>query len=230
MGRQFYVGQTSDGQFRFLPTTIVGIAENVRHNGLRNEVEPEIYVPMDQIPSQELDLILRTSANPRSLSNAMRETVIAADHEQPLFDVQTMNERLSDLVAKRKVILFLIACFALLAVILAAVGVFGVFAYSVSQRMQEMGIRLALGASRRGLLRLIVGQAARLIMFGGAVGIGSALLLSRLLAGTLVGVTPHDVLSLSLAWLLMTIIALIASIIPAVDAARTDLLSVLRQE
>jgi predicted permease len=230
LGRQFNVGQSENGQFRFLPTTIVGIAENVRHNGLMEEVRPEFYVPMNQIPSEEVDLILRTSADPVSLSNAMRESLTAVDHEQPLFDVETMDERLSDLVAQRKLMMFLIACFAVLAVILAAVGVFGVFAYSVTQRTQEMGIRLALGASRNGLLRLIVTQAAQLIFLGGGVGIGSALLLSRLLANVLVGVTPHDTLSFSLAWALVTIIALFASIVPAVGAARTDLLSVLRQE
>jgi putative ABC transport system permease protein len=230
LGKQFNIGQSVDGQFRFLPATIVGVAENVRHNGLTEEVRPEFYVPMDQFPSQEVDLILRTSTNPHSLSNAMREAVVAVDHEQPLFDVQTMNERLSDLLGQRKLMMLLIACFAMVAVILAAVGVFGVFAYSVSQRAQEMGIRLALGASRMGLLRLIVMQAARLIFFGGAAGIGSALLLSGLLSSELVGVTPHDTLSFSLAWALMTVIALIASILPAVDAARTDLLSVLRQE
>lgn len=231
LGRQFYVGQTSEGlQFRFLPTMIVGIAENVRHNGIEKKVQPEIYLPMDQVPSQEQDLILRARAHPLSLSNAMREAVVAVDHEQPLFDVRTMNERLSDLVAQRKLMMLLIACFALLAVILAAVGVFGVFAYSVSQRTQEMGIRLALGASRGRLLRLIVMQAARLIFFGGAVGIAFALLLTRLLASALVGVTPHDALSFSLGWVLMTIIALVASIIPAANAARTDLLSVLRRE
>ena len=230
LGRQFNIGQSDNGQFRFLPTTIVGIAENVRHNGLMEEVRPEFYVPMEQIPFEEVDLILRTSADFVSLSNAMRETVTAVDHEQPLFDVETMDERLSDLVAQRKLMMFLIACFAMLAVILAAVGVFGVFAYSVTQRTQEMGIRLALGASRTCLIRLIVMQAAQLIFLGGAVGIGSALLLSRLLASTLVGVTPHDTLSFSLAWALMTIIALFASIVPAVGVARTDLLSVLRWE
>lgn len=100
----------------------------------------------------------------------------------------------------------------------------------MSQRTQEMGIRLALGASRSSLLRLIVMQAARLIFFGGAIGIGSALLLSRLLASTLVGVTPDDTLSFSLAWALMTVVALFASIVPAVGAARTELLSVLHWE
>lgn len=230
LGKQFNAGQTIDGQFRFVPTTIVGIAENVRHNGLTEEAQPEFYVPMDQIPSLEDDLILRTGGDPASLTQAMRAAVTAVDGEQPLFDVETMNERLSDLVGPRRLMLTLIACFALLAVILAAVGVFGVFAYAVSQRTQEMGIRLALGASRGGLLRLIVAQAAQLILAGGVAGIGLGLLLSRLLAGTLVGVSAHDALSFWLAWALMTGIALLASMIPAVDAARTDLLSALRQE
>lgn len=230
LGRHFNVAQWSNDQFQFVPTTVVGIAENVRHNGLMQEVQPEFYVPMSQIPSQEVDLILRGSTDPVLLSNAMRKAVIAVDSEQPLFDVETMEERLSDLIAPRKLIMFLIACFAMLAVILAAVGVFGVFAYSVSQRAQEMGIRLALGSSRGRLLRLIVMQAARLIFLGGAVGIASALLLSKLLASMLVGVTSHDAFSFSLAWALMTVIALFASLTPALNAARTDLLSVLRQE
>jgi ABC-type antimicrobial peptide transport system permease subunit len=126
--------------------------------------------------------------------------------------------------------MLLIACFALLAVILSAVGVYGVFAYSVSQRTQEMGIRLALGASRRGLLGLIVAQAARLIVIGGVLGIAAAFVLSKLLASMLVGVQPHDALSFSLAWILMTVIALLASTLPAAHAARTDLVSVLRSE
>jgi ABC-type antimicrobial peptide transport system permease subunit len=118
----------------------------------------------------------------------------------------------------------------MLAVVLSAVGVYGVFAYSVTQRAQEMGIRLALGASRPGLLRLVVMQAARLIFAGGILGLGAALALSKLLASMLVGVTPHDAVSFSLAWALMTVVALIASTIPAAQAARTDLVSVLHSE
>jgi ABC-type antimicrobial peptide transport system permease subunit len=141
-----------------------------------------------------------------------------------------MDQRVSALVAQRRLIMLLIACFALLAVILSAVGVYGVFAYSVSQRTQEMGIRLALGASRRGLLGLIVAQAARLIAVGGILGLGGAFLLSRLLTSMLVGVKPHDAVSFSLAWILMTAVALLASTIPASHAARTNLVSVLRAE
>ena len=230
LGKQFNIGQSNGGQFQFLPVTVVGVAESVRHNGLMEDVRPELYVPVEQVPPQDIDLILRTSDDPTSLSNSMRKAVTSVDHEQPLFDVETMDDRISDLVAQRKLMMVLIASFAVLAVILAAVGVFGVFAYSVSQRTPEMGIRLALGASRSGLIRLIVTQAAQLILFGGAFGIGSAFLLSRLLASTLVGISAHDILSFSLAWALMTVIALFASIVPAVGAVRTDLLSVLRSE
>jgi ABC-type antimicrobial peptide transport system permease subunit len=126
--------------------------------------------------------------------------------------------------------MLLIACFAMLAVVLSAVGVYGVFAYSVTQRAQEMGISLALGASRPGLLRLVVMQAARLIFAGGILGLGAALALSKLLASMLVGVTPHDAVSFSLAWALMTVVALRASTIPAAQAARTDLVSALHSE
>jgi ABC-type antimicrobial peptide transport system permease subunit len=104
------------------------------------KVQPEFYVPMDQTASQEVNLILRSGADPVALSSAMREAVTAVDHEQPLFDVETMDERFSDLVAQRRLMMMLIACFAMLAVVLATVGVFGVFAYSVSQRTQELGI------------------------------------------------------------------------------------------
>jgi predicted permease len=215
---------------RFAPVDIVGIAQDLRHNGLEQQVQPEFYLPEEQAPSGEINIALRSTTDPTVLANAMRKAVLAVDPQQPLFDIETMDQRVSDLVAQRRLIMLLIACFALLAVILSAVGVYGVFAYSVSQRTQEMGIRLALGASRRGLLGLIVAQAARLIAFGGILGIAAALALSKLLASMLVGVKPHDALSFSLAWILMTVIALLASTIPASYAARTDLVSVLHSE
>jgi predicted permease len=195
---------------RFAPVDIVGIAQDLRHNGLEQQVQPEFYLPEEQAPSGEINIALRSTTDPTVLANAMRQAVLAVDPEQPLFDIQTMDQRVSGQVAQRRLIMLLIACFALLAVILSAVGVYGVFAYSVSQRTQEMGIRLALGASRRGLLGLIVAQAARLIALGGVLGVGAALLLSKLLASMLVGIKPHDALSFSFAWILMTIVALLA--------------------
>ncbi len=195
-----------------------------------NQSVLRFYLPESQAPSEGIFIALRSTADPNLLANAARKAVLAVDPQQPLFDIQTMGQRVSNQVAQRRLLMLLIACFALLAVILSAVGVYGVFAYSVSQRTQEMGIRLALGASRRGLVALIVTQAARLIVLGGVLGIVSAFALSKLLAGMLVGVKPHDALSFSLAWILMTIVALVASTIPASHAAHTDLVSVLHSE
>jgi predicted permease len=235
--RQYFAGNAlgrtfnRSGEGRVLITvTVVGIDQDVRHNGLEQPAQPEFYLPESQSPSYRVNIAIRSTADPILLANAMRKAVLAVDPQQPLFDIETMDQRVSDQVAQRRLIMLLIACFALLAVILSAVGVYGVFAYSVSQRTQEMGIRLALGASRRKLLGLIVAQAARLIALGGILGIAAALALSKLLASMLVGVKPHDALSFSLAWILMTVVALLASTIPASHAARTDLISVLHSE
>jgi predicted permease len=230
LGKRFNTNIGGGSAYEFKTRTIVGIADDVRHGGLEQEIQPEAFVPMAQVPQGRISIALRTRNNPVSLLNAMRTAVTAADAKQPVFDIDTMEDRLSSATAQRRLIMLLICSFALLAVILSAVGVYGVFAYSVNQRSHEMGIRLALGASRNGLLRLIVMQAARLIVLGGALGAGAALLLSRLLASLLVGVKPHDPVSFWAAWALMTIVALIASSLPAADAARTDLLSVLHSE
>jgi putative ABC transport system permease protein len=235
--RQYFAGNAlgktllrPDGPTRHETLAVVGIAQDVRHNGLEQQVQPEFYLPELQEPSYSVNIALRSTADPALLANAMRKAVLAVDPQQPLFDIQTMDQRVSDQVAQRRLIMLLIACFALLAVILSAVGVYGVFAYSVSQRTQEMGIRLALGASRSGMLGLVVAQAARLIALGGVLGIAAAFLLSKLLTSMLVGVKPHDAMSFSLAWILMTVVALLASTIPASHAARTDLVSVLHSE
>ncbi|MGB6686410.1 MAG: ABC transporter permease [Terracidiphilus sp.] len=230
VGKHFRVGEVMNNHHEMVSVTVIGVAEDVRHNGLEQEVHPECFVPMAQLPDGYIDFVLRTTTDPESLANAMRKAVLAVDPQQPLFDVETMDERIADSLAQRRLIMLLIAGFALLAIVLSAVGVYGVFAYSVSQRTQEMGIRLALGASRGGLLRLVIQEAAGLIFIGSTFGIGAALLLSRLLASALVGITPHDALSYSSAWVLMTTVALLASSIPAADAARTDLISVLRSE
>jgi ABC-type antimicrobial peptide transport system permease subunit len=137
---------------------------------------------------------------------------------------------MSQSVAQQRLIMLLIASFAVLAMILAGVGIYGVFAYWVNQRRQEMGIRLALGASRARVVRLVSLQALRLILAGGVLGIGTAFLLSKWLSNMLVGITGHDPVSFSAAWALMTVIALLACMIPAAQAARTDLISVLHSE
>ncbi|HUO28603.1 MAG TPA: FtsX-like permease family protein, partial [Bryobacteraceae bacterium] len=231
LGQQFRTNILAKNHDRdFTGRTIVGIAQDVRYNSLEENVQPVIYLPMDQVPLPRINLLLRAEIQPGALSSAMRRAVTATDAEQPLFDVETTQERVAEAVAPRRLVMLLTACFAMLAVVLSGVGVFGVFAYSVSQCTQEMGIRLALGASRAQVVRLVSVQALRLILAGSALGVGAALVLSRWLSSMLVGVSGHDPVSLLAAWVLMTVIALLASMIPAAQAARTDLISVLHSE
>jgi putative ABC transport system permease protein len=235
--RKYFNGNALDKQFRinlgrgvFTRITAVGIVQDVHYDGLEADIQPAIYLPFDQAPEPEVNILLRSSVEPASLTTAVRKAVTDTDPMQPLFDVATMESRLSQSLAQRRLLMLLIAAFAMLAMILAGVGVYGVFSYWVSQRRQEMGIRMALGASRRRVLGLVTLQALRLILAGSILGIGSAFLLSKWLSSMLVGVTGHDPVSFSAAWAVMTAIALLASLIPAVQAARTDLTSVLRSE
>ena len=229
LGKRYYTSAGDHGKQR-IPATIVGIVEDVKHSQVEEPAQPEAFVPMDQIPEFRMCLAVRTLNDPHLLVNALRQAVLAADRNQPVFGIETMEQRVSDATAQRRLIMLLIVCFALLAVILSAVGVYGVFAYSVTRRRYEMGIRLALGSSRTGLLRLIVMQAARPILLGSIIGAGAALASSKLLADFLFGVTPRDAISFSLALALMAVVALLASTIPAAQAARTNLASVLRSE
>ena len=214
----------------FTPITTVGIVQNVPYNGLEADIQTVIYLPYDQVPEREVNVLLRSSVEPASLTAALRKAVIDTDPTQPLFDVATMDSRLSKSLAQRRLIMLLIAAFAMLAMVLAGVGVYGVFTYWVSQRRRELAIRLALGSSRRELLRLIVSQAMRLIVAGGIMGIAGAWFLDRLLVGMLVGIQVHDPISLSVAGALMTLIALVGCSVPARNAIRTNVISVLHSE
>jgi predicted permease len=236
--RKYFNGDALDKQFRislhghniFTPITAVGVVQDVHYDSLEADIQPVIYLPFDQVPFDEVNILLRTGVEPGSLTAAMRKAVLDIDPTQPLFDVATMESRLSRSLAQRRLIMLMIATFAMLAMILAGVGVYGAFSYWVSQRRQEMAIRLALGSSRPELLRLIVAQAMRLILAGGVTGIAGAWFVDRLLASMLVGVKVHDPISLSLAWGLMTLIALVGSCVPARSASHTNAMSVLHSE
>ena len=233
LGRQFgaIVGNNQFGQM-----TIVGIVQNVRYDGLTGPFKPAIYLPIDQTPQSERvstlrTILLRTTVTPGSLAFDLRKVVSNIDPGQPLFDVETMERRIDRSVAQQRLIMLLITAFAVLAaLVLAGVGIYGVFTYWVNQRRQEMGIRLALGSSRPGLLRLIVLQAMQVILAGSIVGIAGAWFLNRILARMLVGVKVHDPVSLLVAWALMTLVAMLGTSLPAMGAARTNPTSVLHSE
>jgi len=236
--RKYFNGNALDKQFRirlhghniFTPITAVGVVQDVHYDSLEADIQPVLYLPFDQAPFGEVNILLRSGVGPASLTAAMRKAVLDIDPTQPLFDVATMESRLARSLAQRRLIMLMIATFAMLAMILAGVGVYGAFSYWVSQRRQELAIRLALGSSRPELVRLIVAQAMRLILAGGVLGIAGAWFVDRLLASMLVGVKVHDPISLSLAWGLMTLIALVGSCVPARSASHTNVMSVLHSE
>jgi putative ABC transport system permease protein len=189
---------------------------------MEQPAEPEVYVPMAQLPQAGMKIMLRADGDVALLSRAMRNTVTATDKEQPLFDVQTMEARAQASLGQRRLTTLLLMFFATLAVLLAAVGVYGVFSYSVAQRAHEIAIRLALGSARARVLRLVVGQAVWLVAAGGLIGLAGAFFLSRLLRSMLVGVSAHDAVSLCVAWLVMTAVGTVASYAPAAKASRID--------
>jgi ABC-type antimicrobial peptide transport system permease subunit len=228
VGRRFRINL--HGHDIFTPITTVGVVEDVHLDSLESEITPIIYLPYEQVPESDAKIVLRTGGAAASLTGSMRKAVSDTDAAQPLFDVVTMESLVSQSLAMRRLIMLLIAAFAVLAMMLAGVGVYGVFSYWVSQRRKEMAIRLALGSSRSELLRLIVSQAMFLILAGGLMGIAGAWVLDRLLVTMLVGVHVHDPVSLVLAGGLMTLVAVVGSCVPARNASYTNVIAFLHSE
>lgn len=230
LGKRIYVRDAESEKPRFVPATIVGVVEDVPHNGLLQRIEPEIYLPMPQAPQWQLAIVLRTDAQPTALAKEIENAIAETDRDIPVSNIQTMEETVASHVAQRKAIMALMVALGALAIILSTVGVAGVFAYVVSQRTREMGIRLALGASRSNLIRLVLSEAAAIINIGGLLGLAAALLSGHVISSMLVGIGEHDPITIAGAFAAMTICALSAAIVPGIRAARTDLLSVLRED
>ena len=166
--------------------------------------------------------MIATTGNPAGLAPALRTIIRSVNREVPVFEVSTLEQRLSESLAQRRLTMFLLSAFAVLALLLAAVGVYGVISYSVVRRTQEIGIRIAMGATRGRVLRLILGQQARMILLGNAIGLALAVALSGAMRGLLYGVSPWDIATFALSWLVITAVAFLASAAPAMRAARTD--------
>jgi putative ABC transport system permease protein len=222
IGREILVGHKS----RRLE--IIGIVGDVRGAGLNTEAKPEMYTPLRGF--WYAFLALRTSQDPSKLASAVREEIAAVDRGVPVYQVATMDQLLSASVATQRFNLFLLVLFAGLAVGLAAIGIFGVLAFSVSRRTHEIGVRLALGAHPRDVLRLIVGQGMQLVVIGIVLGIGAALALTRLMASLLYNVSATDPLIFAAVSGLLMSVALLACYLPARRATRVDPLQVLRSE
>jgi len=209
---------------------VVGVVANVREDALENEPVPEIFVPYLQQPSFSMAFVLRTESSPLMLAGAVREAVQSIDKNQPLSGATTMDEVIAKSVAPRRFRMLLLGLFALLALLLAVIGVYGVIAYSSTQRTHEFGVRIALGADRQDILKLVVRQGFKLALLGVSIGVGGALLLTRVLSSLLYEVSVHDPLTFSGVAALLMLVALAASYIPARRAMKVDPIVALRYE
>jgi predicted permease len=220
-----------------MATEVVGVVGDVRHFGLERPPQSELFVPIDQAPltlwgwrDRMLTVIVQTNERPAQLVPQLRAAVQAVDAGVPLFRIMTVDQVMDESVSPRRVYTILVALFAVLAAALAAVGLYGVMTYTVSQRTHELGVRLALGATPRSILGLVVGDGLRLTLIGLVMGTGVALLATRLLASQLFGVTSNDPLTFGGVAVLMMLTALAACYVPARRASRVDPLVALRCE
>lgn len=211
---------------------IVGVVADVKPRGLELAAKPQIYLPYAQKPTMAafFTLTIRTEQTPLSLAAAVEREIRKLDQNLPVANVRTMEQIVATSLAQRRMTMSLLGIFAALAVMLAAIGIYGVMAYSVAQRTHELGVRLALGAQAGAVIRMILGCGMKLTLSGVALGIGGALALTRLLKGLLFDVSATDPLTFGLVALLLLVVALAACWIPARRAAKVDPLAALRHE
>ena len=225
IGQQVSLG---DDQWR----TIVGVVGDVRHEGLGTKPDSEIYLPYEQVPNVEARpiVVLRTSIDPASVTGALSRAVSEVDANVPLDQIETMTQIVYGSVEESRFRASIVALFALLALFVAAIGLYGVMSYAVSQRTREFGIRMAVGATPGAILRVVLGTAAKLVSIGICLGLVGALLLARGIANLLYGVEPFDVATLASVSVLLAAVALLASFVPAQRASKVNPMESLRHE
>jgi putative ABC transport system permease protein len=210
--------------------TVVGIVGDVKQYGLDTPSTMQVYLPHQQSPSQQMTLVVRAGGDPASQTAAVRNEIWAVDKDQPVYNIRTMEQVLAKSIAGRRFNMLLLGIFASVALLLAAVGIYGVISYSVTQRTHEIGIRMALGAQGRDVLRMVVGQGMILALIGVAIGVIASFALTRVMSSLLFGVSATDPLTFGGIALLLTVVAFLACFIPARKAAKVDPMVALRYE
>jgi predicted permease len=237
--RRFFPNENPIGQFIKLGwggdpnepyCEIVGVVGDVHGEGLEDAPLPTVYASLAQHPFSSLALLVRTSASPASLATSLRSIVRDLDREVPVFSVQTMAERVASSVGRQRFYTTLVALFAAVALVLAAVGLYGVIAYAVSQRTHELGIRVALGATTQRISAMVIREGLALTALGAGLGIVAALAAGSVVASLLFGVTPRDPITLVGVVVVLAAVAMLASWLPARRAARVDPLVAMRGE
>jgi ABC-type antimicrobial peptide transport system permease subunit len=223
--------------FRVPRLTIIGVIGDVKQSGLRQPSEPELYVPHlqgtvkgNETPANKMFLFIKTDSDPLRFVNATRAIVQSLDPEQPVSDIATMEQRLNASLSTQRFQLVLFGGFALVALVLAAVGIYGVMSYSVRLRMHEIGIRIALGAGALDVLKMVARHGLGLGLAGVLIGTALALGVTRLMTSLLFGIQADDSATFLGASLVLMGVVAAASSVPSLRAARTDPLVVLREE
>ncbi len=222
------------GQERDHPL-IVGVVGNVRDFGLDEQPTPEAYVPFLQDPlskdyKRSMTIVARTKSDPGAIAGSFRAALTSMDKSLPVYALKPMTEYLRDSLSRRRFNMVLLSGFSGLALVLAAIGIYGVISYGVAQRTREMGIRMALGAQSRDVLKLVIRQAMLLTLGGVAIGLLASFVLTRLMKSLLFSVSATDPLTFAVIASLLTLIALVACLIPARRATKVDPLVALRYE
>jgi len=212
------------------PREIVGIVKNIRHYSLDVEPKAEMYVPNLSLGQNIMSLVVRSNKDPLTLASAVRQEVLAIDKNQPIYNVKTMKDLVDESVATQNFSMWMLACLAGVALILAAVGIYGVIAYWVTQRLQEIGVRIALGAASRDILKMIIGQSMALALIGVALGLIAAFIMTRLMRTLLYGISASDPIAFVVAALLLAGVAFMAALFPARKATKVDAISALRSQ
>ena len=222
IGKRVVVGRWPD------PAEVVGESADVKNKGLEQKTQPQLYLSFPQLPWGGMNLLMRTAVEPRSITSAVRAQVAALDADQPITNIQTVDDLMDASRSQPRFTMLLLAVFSATALVLAVVGIYGVLAYSVAQRRQEFGIRLALGAERTDILRLVLRQGLILAAAGIVAGLVASLLLTRVMSSLLYKTGAHDLTTFILTPLLFLVIALLASYLPARHATEVNTIEALR--
>jgi predicted permease len=210
--------------------TVVGVIANARTESPEEASIPQVFMSIYQRPAKDLAMFLRGQLEPGAIEAEVRRQVQSVDAELPVFHAQRFDDVLSDSLSARRFSLEMVGLFALTALLLAGLGIYGTISYVVGEQTREIGIRLALGAERAAILAMVLGQGFRLAIAGAGVGLAGALVVSRLMTGLLYGVSPADPVTFVAVTILLTVVALAACYFPARRAMRVDALTALRHE
>ena len=237
LGKRVIVGRTMGKDLaRDIPLEIVGVVSDSKQTSLKDAALPTIYVPTTQVPDKLMAnfrsfyFVIRTNDDPQSFAGAVRREMLSLDSQQPIRNIRTMDEVVTTSISAQRFQMSLLALFGAIGLALSAVGIYGVMAYSVSQRTREIGIRMALGAQMKDVLRMVIGQGMKLTLLGVGIGLVGSFAVTRLLKTLLFGVQPNDLTTFAIVSVVLVVVALLASYIPARRATKVDPLVALRYE